>query len=169
MKRAFLVYCAEHDISESDFESIEFEFRGTEANPLSTIDSKNGAYYISGRYDITCKCDWLKIFGGLDRTWKFRTGFSHSHVCFFCYLNYHANRKRIIVEIIRYCHVEESELDEMWSFAQKKKNQRRLWLAIDHNTRKIIAFAFGRRIQAVFMKLLKPFDIRRYGRTGLLL
>jgi insertion element IS1 protein InsB len=53
----------------------------------------------------------------------------------------------------------------MWSFVQNKKNQRWLWLAIDHNTRKIIAFAFGRRIQTVFRKLkklLKPFDIRRY-------
>ena len=81
------------------------------------------------------------------------------------YLNNHANRKRIIVEIIPYCHVEEAELDEMWSFVQKKKNQRWLWIAIDHNTRKIVAFAFGRRIQTVFKKLrklLKSFDIRRY-------
>ena len=81
------------------------------------------------------------------------------------YLSNHANRKRIIVEIIPYCHVEEAELDEMRSFVQKKKNQRRLWLAIDRNTRKIIAFAFGRRVQSVFKKLrklLKPFDIRRY-------
>jgi insertion element IS1 protein InsB len=53
----------------------------------------------------------------------------------------------------------------MWSFVQKKKNQRWLWLAIDHNTLKIIAFAFGRRVQSIFKKLrklLKPFDIRRY-------
>ena len=81
------------------------------------------------------------------------------------YLNNHANRKRIIVEVIPYCHVEESELDEMWSFVQNKKNQRWLWLAIDHNTRKVVAFAFGRRTQTVFKKLrklLKPFDIRRY-------
>ena len=51
------------------------------------------------------------------------------------------------------------------SFVGKKKNQRWLWLAIDHSTRKIIAFAFGRRIQTVFRKLKKlpkPFDIRRY-------
>ena len=70
-----------------------------------------------------------------------------------------------MVEIIPYCHVEEAELDEMWSYVQNKKNQRWLWLAIDHNTRKIVAFAFGRRIQSVFRKLrklLKPFDIRRY-------
>jgi insertion element IS1 protein InsB len=53
----------------------------------------------------------------------------------------------------------------MWSFVQKKKNQRWLWLAIDHSTRKIVAFVFGRRVQTVFKKmrkLLKPFDIRRY-------
>jgi insertion element IS1 protein InsB len=81
------------------------------------------------------------------------------------YLNNHANRKRITAEIIPYCHVEECELDEMWSFVGSKRDQRWLWLAIDHNTRKIIAFAFGRRIQTVFKKLrklLKPFDIRRY-------
>ena len=69
------------------------------------------------------------------------------------------------MDIIAYCHVEETELDEMWSFVQNKKNQRWLWVAIDHNTRKIVAFAFGRRIQTVFRKLrklLKPFDIRRY-------
>jgi insertion element IS1 protein InsB len=61
--------------------------------------------------------------------------------------------------------VEESELDEMRSFVGNKKNQRWLWLAIDHSTRKIIAFVFGRRMQTVFKKLrklLKPFDIRRY-------
>ena len=75
------------------------------------------------------------------------------------------------MEIIPYCHVEESELDEMWTYVGNKKNQR--WhterssvsLAIDHSTRKIVAFAFGRRVQTVFKKLrklLKPFDIRRY-------
>ena len=53
----------------------------------------------------------------------------------------------------------------MWSFVGKKKNQRWLWLAIDHNTRKIIAFVFGRRKHIVFKelrKLLKPFGIKRY-------
>jgi insertion element IS1 protein InsB len=61
--------------------------------------------------------------------------------------------------------VEESELDEMWSYVQHKKNQRWLWLAIDHNTRKTIAFAFGKRQKTVLKKLrklLKPFGIRRY-------
>jgi insertion element IS1 protein InsB len=60
--------------------------------------------------------------------------------------------------------VEESELDEMWSYVGKKKRQRWLWLAIDHKTRKIIAFVFGRRKHFVFAqmrKLLKPFGIRR--------
>jgi insertion element IS1 protein InsB len=64
---------------------------------------------------------------------------------------------------------EESELDEMWSFVQNKSNQRWLWLAIDHKTRKIIAFAFGRRKYSVFKqfkKLLKPFGIKRYYTDG---
>ena len=58
----------------------------------------------------------------------------------------------------------------MWSFVQNKSNQRWLWLAIDHNTGKIIAFAFGRRKQEVFRKfkkLLKPFGIKRYYTDGL--
>jgi len=69
----------------------------------------------------------------------------------------------------------ETELDEMWSFVQNKQDQR--WhtelrsvsLAIDHNTRKIIAFAFGRRKYEVFRKfkkLLKPFGIERYYTDG---
>jgi len=66
--------------------------------------------------------------------------------------------------------VEESELDEMWSFVGNKKNQRWLWLAIDHKTRKVVAFVFGRRKETVFKKLkklLKPFGIRRYYTDGL--
>ena len=65
--------------------------------------------------------------------------------------------------------VEEAELDEMWSFVGNKRNQRWLWLAVDHDTRKIIAFAFGRRKYEVFRKfrkLLKPFGIKRYYTDG---
>ena len=65
--------------------------------------------------------------------------------------------------------IEESELDEMWSFVGNKKNQRWLWLAIDHKTRKVVAFVFGRRKETVFKKLkklLKPFGIRRYYSDG---
>ena len=73
------------------------------------------------------------------------------------------------MEIVPHFTADEAELDEMWSFVQNKKNQRWLWLAIDHNTRKIIAFAFGRRKYEVFRKfkkLLKPFGIKRYYTDG---
>jgi transposase-like protein len=56
------------------------------------------------------------------------------------------------------------ELDEMWSFVEKKSNQRWLWLAIDHNTGETIAFVFGRRKDEVFLKLkklLEPFHIAK--------
>ena len=65
--------------------------------------------------------------------------------------------------------VEEAELDEMWSYVGKKERQRWLWVAIDHKTRKIVAFAFGKRKHIVFKefrKLLKPFGIRRYYSDG---
>ena len=57
------------------------------------------------------------------------------------------------------------ELDEMWSFMEKKSNQRWLWLAIDHNTRDTVAFVFGKRKDEVFLelkKLLEPFNIKKY-------
>jgi insertion element IS1 protein InsB len=85
------------------------------------------------------------------------------------YISSHVNSKRITIEIVPFTEVEESELDEMWSFVRTKKNQRRLWLAIDHKTRKIIAYAFGRRKYSVFTefkKLLKPFGIKRYYTDG---
>lgn len=81
------------------------------------------------------------------------------------YIASHANARRIIIEVVPYYQIEESELDEMWSYVQNKRNQRWLWLALDHKTRKIVAYVFGRRIQTVFKKLkklLKPFGIRRY-------
>ena len=59
----------------------------------------------------------------------------------------------------------EAELDEMWSFVGKKDNPRWLWLAVDHNTRKILAFTFGRRKDNVFRKLkalLEPFGITMF-------
>jgi len=85
------------------------------------------------------------------------------------YLDEHSNPKRIKVEIIPHFMAEEAELDEMWSFVGNKKNQRWLWLAVDHTNRKIIAFAFGRRKYEVFRKfkkLLKPFGIKRYYTDG---
>lgn len=58
--------------------------------------------------------------------------------------------------------VEEAELDEMWSFVRSKENQRWLWLAIDHQTRQVLAYTFGRRKDEVFktfQDILKPFGI----------
>jgi len=39
--------------------------------------------------------------------------------------------------------VEDVELDEMWSFVFSKENQRWLWLALDHQTGRILAHTFG--------------------------
>ena len=68
----------------------------------------------------------------------------------------------MLYEIVPYHEVFEAELNEMWSFVFKKENQRWLWLAVDHDTRVIIAFAFGRRkdeVFRVFQDLLEPFSI----------
>ena len=67
------------------------------------------------------------------------------------------------------CKVDESELDEMWSFVGKKENQRWLWHAIDHKTGVILAYVFGRRKDEVFLelkKLLKPFGISKFYTDG---
>ena len=37
----------------------------------------------------------------------------------------------------------DAELDEQWSYVQKKSNQRWLWYAIDHDTNTVLAFEFG--------------------------
>jgi insertion element IS1 protein InsB len=61
--------------------------------------------------------------------------------------------------------VDEAEVDEMWSFVGKKKNQRWLWHAIDHHSGKVLAYVFGRRQDEVFVRLqalLAPFGITRY-------
>ena len=70
-----------------------------------------------------------------------------------------------MVEILSWDCVYEAELDELWSFVKTKKNQRWLWLAIDHETRVVLAFAFGQRKDKVFRKLkalLEPFSIARF-------
>ena len=41
--------------------------------------------------------------------------------------------------------VEAAELDEMWSFVGSKKQPRWLWGALDHQTGRVVAYAFGRR------------------------
>jgi len=64
--------------------------------------------------------------------------------------------------------VEESELDEMWSFVRKKTNPRWLWHAIDRQQTSI-SLRFGRRKDEVFRalkKLLEPFGIKQYCTDG---
>jgi insertion element IS1 protein InsB len=60
---------------------------------------------------------------------------------------------------------DETEVDEMWSYVGRKKDQRWLWHAIDHRSGKILAYVFGRRQDEVFLKLkalLEPFSITTY-------
>jgi insertion element IS1 protein InsB len=60
---------------------------------------------------------------------------------------------------------EEAEVDEMWSYVQRKQEQRWLWHAIDHRNGKVLAYVFGRRKDEVFLKLkalLELFGITRY-------
>ncbi len=59
----------------------------------------------------------------------------------------------------------ESELDEMWSFVEKKANQRWLWHAIERKSGKVLAYVFGTRKDEVFLQLkalLDPFGITRF-------
>jgi insertion element IS1 protein InsB len=61
--------------------------------------------------------------------------------------------------------VDETEVDEMSSYVEKKTAPRWLWHAIDHQTGKVLAYVFGRRQDHVFLQLkglLEPFGIRRY-------
>ena len=65
--------------------------------------------------------------------------------------------------------IEESELDEMWSFVGKKTNPRWLWHAIDRSTGQVLAYVFGRRKDEVFLQLkqlLLPFGIKRFCTDG---
>jgi insertion element IS1 protein InsB len=59
----------------------------------------------------------------------------------------------------------EAEMDEMWSFVGKKKDQRRLWHAIDHTAGAVLAYVFGPRKDEVFRQLktlLNPFGLTRF-------
>ena len=72
------------------------------------------------------------------------------------------NPKEIEVDVISSEEFCEAELDELWSFVGCKENQRWLWLAIDHNTRAVLAYTFGKRKDKVFCELkalLEPFNI----------
>ena len=71
----------------------------------------------------------------------------------------------LLVQDAEDCIVEESELDEMWSYVKSKDNPRWLWHAIDHNTGQLLAYVFGARKDEVFLQLkalLEPFGIKRY-------
>ena len=82
--------------------------------------------------------------------------------------------ENIEVELIRADELEEqeiqeTELDEMWSFVGNKDNQRWLWHALDRRSGKVLAYVFGRRKDQVFLelkKLLLPFGIQKYCTDG---
>jgi insertion element IS1 protein InsB len=62
-----------------------------------------------------------------------------------------------------------SELDEMWSYVDKKAEPRWLWPAIDHHRGTVLAYVFGRRQDAVFLQLQalpEPFGITRFSTDG---
>jgi len=65
--------------------------------------------------------------------------------------------------------VDEAEIDEMWSFVGKKKEQRWLWHAVDHRSGKVLAYVLGARKDEVFLQLkalLEPFGIQRFYTDG---
>ena len=65
--------------------------------------------------------------------------------------------------------IEESSLDEMWSYVGSKKNPHWLWHAIDRRTSQVIAYFFVAEKMKCFSllkKLLDPFGIKRYCTDG---
>jgi insertion element IS1 protein InsB len=82
--------------------------------------------------------------------------------------------ENIEVELIRADEIEEqavqeSEVDEMWSFVGNKNNPRWLWHAIDRRSGQVLAYVFGRRKDEVFLELkqlLEPFGIQKYCTDG---
>jgi transposase-like protein len=74
--------------------------------------------------------------------------------------DYLEQNRGVDVDLVR---VEESEMDEMWSYFGDKQHQIWLWWAIDHNTGEVLAFTFGSKEDHNLEKLkelLKPFDIK---------
>ena len=55
-------------------------------------------------------------------------------------------------------HAQAVELDELWSFVQKKKNQYWTWLGVTSSTRRIGAFVNGRRTDKNCRKLVKKYQ-----------
>ena len=82
--------------------------------------------------------------------------------------------EQVFVEILQVqeaedCTIEESELDEMWSYVKSKYNPRWLWHAIDRSNGQVLAYVFGQRKDEVFLQLkalLEPFGIKRYCTDG---
>ena len=61
--------------------------------------------------------------------------------------------------------VDAAEMDEMWSFVQKKEQQRWLWHAIDHQSGAVLAYVLGTHADTVFLQLkqlLAPFGIAHF-------
>ncbi|MBD3886914.1 IS1 family transposase [Phormidium tenue FACHB-886] len=53
----------------------------------------------------------------------------------------------------------------MWSFVQKKQNQRWLWQAIDHSSGQVLAYVLGEHSDNMFLKLkqlLEAFGISKF-------
>ena len=72
-------------------------------------------------------------------------------------------------DVVMYNQAEDLELDEMWSFVQNKKNQRWLWLAVNHDNGDTIAYTFGKRQDEVFLsfrQMLDPLGFRMYYTDG---
>lgn len=61
--------------------------------------------------------------------------------------------------------VESAEMDEMWSFVGRKKQQRWLWHAIDHISGDVLAYVLAPHQDQALVKLvdlLKLFGIKRF-------
>jgi len=56
-----------------------------------------------------------------------------------------ADARQVVVQ-----KVEDAEMDEMWSFVQKKEQQRWLWHAIDHQSGVVLAYVLGTHTDTVF-------------------
>ncbi|MDQ7029189.1 MAG: IS1 family transposase [Ardenticatenia bacterium] len=52
------------------------------------------------------------------------------------------------------------ELDELWSFVQKKDNKRWIWIALLRSTRQIVAYAIGDRSEASCRRLWERIPAR---------
>ena len=66
-------------------------------------------------------------------------------------------------------HVEEAEIDEMWSFVEKKSQQRWLWHAIAHRTGVVLAYVLGTHQDDIFLQLralLAPLGIHHFYTDG---